>query len=102
MKKIRTLLVDDHKIVRDGIKFILNSDKNIEVVSEGANGVEAIRYLENNNDVDVVLMDINMPELNGIDSTEIIKKLYLSYIHNTIFNSEPRSLNVFSFNRKFY
>lgn len=76
MEKIRTLLVDDHKIVRDGIKFILNSDKGIEVISEGSNGVEAIRFLEKNNDIDVILMDINMPELNGVDATEIIRKLY--------------------------
>lgn len=77
MEKIRTLLVDDHKIIRDGIKSILNSSKEINVVAEAENGVEAINYLEKYSDsVDVVLIDINMPELNGIDATQIITKLY--------------------------
>ena len=77
MKNIRTLLVDDHKLIRDGIKSILNSDKQINVMAEAENGVEAIRYLEKNVDeIDVVLMDINMPELNGIDAVEIITKLH--------------------------
>ncbi len=75
--KIRTLLVDDHKIVRDGIKSILNGDKEISVVAEAENGVEAIQYIEKHNgEIDVVVMDINMPELNGVDATEIIAKLY--------------------------
>jgi DNA-binding NarL/FixJ family response regulator len=90
MKKIRTLLVDDHKIVRDGIRYILNSDKNIEVVGEASNGIEAIKYLEKNNEIDVVLMDINMPHLNGIDATEIIKRLYtkINILALTMHNEE--------------
>ncbi|MCB9363047.1 MAG: response regulator transcription factor [Flavobacteriales bacterium] len=90
MKKIKTLLVDDHKIVRDGIRYILNSDKNIEVVGEASNGIEAIKYLEKNNAIDVVLMDINMPQLNGIDATEIIKKLYakINVLALTMHNEE--------------
>ncbi len=77
MEKIRTLLVDDHKIIRDGIKSILHSDKTIDVVAEANNGAEAIKFLEKNSeDIDVILMDINMPELNGIDATEIIMKLH--------------------------
>jgi len=76
MKKIKTLLVDDHKIIRDGLKIILNSDNDIEIVAEASNGVEAIKFLETNNDIDIILMDISMPELNGIDASEIITKLY--------------------------
>ncbi len=76
METIKTLLVDDHKIVRDGIKMILNSAPNIEVTAEASNGIDALKYLENNNNIDVVLMDISMAELNGVDATEIIKKLY--------------------------
>lgn len=77
MKKIRTLLVDDHKIIRDGIKSILNTSKDISVVAEAENGVEAINYLEKyGSNIDVVLIDINMPELNGIDATQIITKLH--------------------------
>ena len=78
MDIIKTLLVDDHKMIRDGIKSILNNDKNISVVAEFGNGVDAIKYLERNDNIDVVILDINMPELNGISTTEIITKMFKS------------------------
>ncbi|HCQ30229.1 MAG TPA: DNA-binding response regulator [Flavobacteriales bacterium] len=74
MRKIKTLLVDDHQIVRDGIRAMLLPAKDeIEIAAEASNGAEAVQILEKE-PFDVVLMDINMPELNGIDATEIIKK----------------------------
>lgn len=77
MQKVKILLVDDHEIVRDGIKSILQTDKNINVVAEAKNGVEAIKYLEKNaKKIDVALIDINMPQLNGVDTVEIIRKLH--------------------------
>ena len=77
MNEIKILLVDDHKLIRDGIKSIINTTTNIKVIDECDNGREAIKYLEKNpNDVNVVLMDISMPEMNGIDATGIIKKLH--------------------------
>jgi len=77
MEKIKVLLVDDHIIIRDGIKFMLRKEASIDVVAEANNGREAIAYLENNaSDIDVVLLDINMPELNGIDAAEIITKRF--------------------------
>jgi DNA-binding NarL/FixJ family response regulator len=77
MKKINVLLVDDHKLIRDGLKSIINTTKNITVVSEFSCGKDAIKFLEKDAaSVDVILMDITMPELNGIDTTEIIKKLH--------------------------
>lgn len=97
MEKIRTLLVDDHKIVRDGIKSILNADKEISVVAEAENGVEAIKYLETNGkDIDVAIMDISMPELNGIDATEIITKLYknINILALTMHNEEAYIMNM--------
>lgn len=76
-KKIKTLLVDDHKIVRDGIHSILLADKKIDVVGEANDGVEALEIIKRKaGKIDVVVMDINMPGLNGVDATEIIKKLY--------------------------
>lgn len=76
-EKIKILLVDDHKIVRDGIKSILNGDKQIDVIAEAKNGTEAIDYVEKNKGkIDVAIIDINMPELNGIDATEILTKLH--------------------------
>ena len=77
MKEIRVLLADDHLIIRDGIRYMLKGAKNIKVVAEASSGREVIQYLEGNPDtVDVVLMDINMPELNGIEATEIITKRF--------------------------
>jgi len=76
-KKINILLVDDHKLIRDGIKSIINTSKHIKVVGDCSNGKEAIDFLkEKEGGVNVILMDITMPELNGIDATEIITKLY--------------------------
>ncbi len=73
MAKIKVLLVDDHKIIRDGILALLKSEKNIEVIKEASNGQEALGYaLEY--DLDLIIMDINMPEMNGIEATEAIKK----------------------------
>ncbi len=66
------LLVDDHEIIIDGIKALLAKEKNISIVGEALNGNEAIlrtRELK----PDVILMDISMPELNGIDATRKIK-----------------------------
>lgn len=67
MKSIRVLLVEDHTLVRAGIRSLLDSFSNVEVVGEAANGREALsaaRHLDPN----VVLMDISMPELNGLEA----------------------------------
>jgi len=65
---IRVLLVDDHKIVRDGLKSMLVKQMDIEVVGEADNGRDAITCTRENKP-DVVIMDIGMRELNGIDAT---------------------------------
>lgn len=79
MEKIRTLIVDDHKLIQNGLKAIIDTVHNISVVKSCNNGEEAITYLKNNaHKIDVVLMDITMPKMNGIESTEIITKLHPS------------------------
>ena len=73
MKKINLLLVDDHQIIRDGIKLMLAHDSVINIVAEARNGIEALAYLSNNsNSINIVLMDINMPKMNGIEATKLI------------------------------
>lgn len=73
MKAIRILLADDHQIIRDGIKLMLKKSAEFEIIQEASNGQEVIEYLSTNaDDVDVVLMDINMPEKNGIEATQHI------------------------------
>lgn len=71
MNKIRVMVVDDHDIVRYGICSVLKSSPDIEVVGEASNGVQAVDQF---NDLmpDVVLLDISMPEMNGIETTRTI------------------------------
>lgn len=70
MNKIKTIIVDDHNLFRNGLKFILNQFENIEVVGEASNGKEFLILLENISLPDIVLLDINMPILNGIEAAK--------------------------------
>ncbi len=72
---INVLLVDDHRIIRDGLKALLVGVKEINIIGECNDGKEAITFLEHNN-VDLILMDINMPNMNGFESTAFISKKY--------------------------
>lgn len=69
---IRVLLVDDHRVVRQGLHMFLRQDPELEIVGEAANGVEAVRLVHQLKP-DVVLMDLLMPEMDGITATGIIK-----------------------------
>jgi two-component system response regulator NreC len=71
-KKIRILLADDHKMVRQGFRLILLSQDDMEVVGETSNGREAVELAESLKP-DVVVMDVTMPELNGIEATRRLK-----------------------------
>ena len=68
---INVLIADDHQIIRDGIKALLNNVPGIHIACEASNGMEAIDSLKNNS-IDLVLMDITMPKLNGIEATKVI------------------------------
>jgi len=73
MQKAKVLIADDHEVVISGIKSVLNKFPEFEVVGEAFNGRDAVR-LVNFLHVDIVIMDISMPGLNGIDATLQIKK----------------------------
>ena len=73
-KKYSILLVDDHKIVRNGLRMIIEGITEIESITEANNGKEAIEICRDNN-FDVIFMDINMPEMNGMDAAEEILKI---------------------------
>lgn len=68
---ISIVLVDDHAIVRDGIKYLLEENENLEIIGEGSNGYEAIELVEKLNP-DLLIIDVRMPEMNGI---EAVKKI---------------------------
>ena len=72
---IQVLLAEDHNIVRNGIKMLLASDKEINVAGEATNGREALDYIATNEAIDVILADINMPELDGISLIKEVKAI---------------------------
>lgn len=69
---IKIFLVEDHDIVRNGIKALLKSQSDIEIVGEASNGLEALEKLEKVQP-DIILMDMNMPVIDGLDGTRRIK-----------------------------
>lgn len=71
--KIKVILADDHVMLREGIRQLLEFDNSIEVVAEANDGVECLEKL-NSVKADVLLLDINMPNKNGLDTLEEIKK----------------------------
>lgn len=70
---IKIVLADDHTIVRDGIKYLLEEEKNIEIVGEGANGIEALELIKQK-EPDLLIIDVRMPEMNGIEAVTILNK----------------------------
>lgn len=86
---IRVMIADDHKMVREGLKNLIEFDNNIHVVEEANNGNECIDKLRCNN-ADVLLLDINMPDLSGMEVLEILTKwktcpkILMLTVHNEI------------------
>ncbi len=75
MEKINVLVVDDHKIVRDGILSLLQDEDEISVIAQAENGKDALEKIPKVSP-QLVLMDINMPVMNGIDCTREITRIY--------------------------
>jgi len=73
MKKIRVMIVDDQLIVREGLKKLLEISDNIEVVAEASSGLDCIELIEKAKPK-IILMDIKMPGINGIETTRLIRK----------------------------
>ncbi|TFB22138.1 response regulator transcription factor [Filobacillus milosensis] len=73
---IKVLLVDDHEVVRKGLIYFLNTIEHIEVVGEASNGKEALDFLQHQS-VDVCVLDIQMPGMDGVETTKEIKSKYL-------------------------
>ncbi|RLL46665.1 DNA-binding response regulator [Oceanobacillus piezotolerans] len=74
-KRIKIVLIDDHKLFREGVKRILEFEPSFDVVAEGDDGSEAAKLVKENNP-DVVLMDINMPNTNGVQATSDLVRYF--------------------------
>ena len=68
------LIIDDHKVVLDGISTILNKQKNVKSVTAANSGQEGLKHIEED-DFDLLLLDINMPKTNGIEICQRVKKI---------------------------
>ncbi len=89
--KFKIAIVDDHKIFRNGLKLLLSKIDNANVVAEASNGKELINVIKKiKGDIDIVFMDISMPLLDGIDTTEEVMKQYpdLKIIALTTFEND--------------
>src|ERR1043166_5968710 len=88
--KLNILTVDDHPIFLTGIKNVLRKNPFVRSIFQAKNGMEAIKIVQNEK-VDVILMDIDMPEMSGVETTEKILSLHpeMKIIVLTIF-CEPR------------
>lgn len=75
MEKIKLMIVDDHKVVRTGLKMLFKNDKNVKVVAEAKDGEDALKEIKRLKP-DVVITDISMPNMNGIQFTTKVKETH--------------------------
>lgn len=74
-KKIRILIADDEVLFRKSVSFLLQKEENIDIVYEASTGTEIINFLKTEKKhPEIILMDLNMPDLNGVETTKIIQK----------------------------
>ena len=77
MKKINIVIADDEQLFRSGMKFLLSREQNFNIIFEAENGKELIDFISNTEVFpDVILMDLKMPEMNGVEATKIIHKAH--------------------------
>tara|TARA_R100000935_G_scaffold58415_2_gene95372 strand:- start:47858 stop:48523 length:666 start_codon:yes stop_codon:yes gene_type:complete len=96
---IKVVLADDEELFRAGIALILSRDPEIEIIYQAENGQQLLDYLENKKTMpDIVVTDIKMPELNGVEVTKVLRKLYpeIGVIALTTYNTKPFIRNMIS------
>lgn len=93
--KIKTGIVDDNTFLISAVKEKLSFFEAIDVKFSAMNGSELLEYLDENHNLDVILMDIEMPILNGIEATEIVKQKYphIKIIMLTVFDNDENIFN---------
>lgn len=73
MTPVRLMIVDDHSVLREGLRFMLRNAGDVEIVSEASNGQEALDLLEST-EVDVMLLDMNMPGMDGVETLKHVRE----------------------------
>lgn len=91
MNKLRTIIVDDHPIVIEGLKNLLSHETNLEILEGFCNGNELLGFLKNNR-VDLILLDITLPDISGIDLCLMIKEISENTIVIVLSNHTERSI----------
>jgi DNA-binding NarL/FixJ family response regulator len=87
--RLKTMIVDDHLVVREGLKQLLEVDGEIEVIAEAGNGLECLRQLDKHSP-DLIFMDVRMPGISGIETTRLIHQKYprIKIIMLTIYDDD--------------
>jgi len=91
MDKLRTVIVDDHPIVIAGLKTLLQNEPNLDIVTEFYGGNDLISYIKIN-PTDLILLDITLPDINGMDLCLLIKKISVQTIILILSNHTERSI----------
>ncbi len=100
---IKVIIADDQELIRQSLQIILRSEKDIEVIDTVANGIEVVRSVRKEKP-DVILMDIRMPEMDGVVCTEIIKENYpnIKIIILTTFDDDEYVFNALKYGASGY
>lgn len=96
-KNIKIVLADDEELFRKGIYFLLQRESNIEIIFEAANGNQLMDFLKNNSKhPDIILMDLKMPLLNGVEATKLITQQFpdIKIIALTSYNTKSFIVNM--------
>lgn len=103
MNPYRVLIVDDHSIVREGLKLILETDERFAIIGEAENGRIALELLEEL-DPDVILMDLNMPVMSGLEAMKVMKdhQKQVPVIILTTYNEDEMMVNGLALGAKGY
>jgi DNA-binding NarL/FixJ family response regulator len=96
-EKVKLILADDEELFRKGVSFLLQREENLEVLFEASNGMELIEYLRTSkNHPDIIMMDLKMPLLNGVEATKLICKEFpnIKVIALTSYNTKSFIANM--------
>ncbi|MDJ1475452.1 response regulator transcription factor [Bacillus sp. LS15-K4] len=101
--KHNVLIVDDHFVVREGLKLIIETSDSFQIIGEAANGEEALSFIEKK-EPDVILMDLNMPKMSGLETIEALNKKqnYTPIIILTTYNEDELMLKGIELGAKGY